>query len=66
MNVQNKFVSVLDEKNLNQLELLLKNSENARIRQRDHAIILSSKKFSKVYCKRFSPICRMRCRNKGI
>ncbi len=46
MNVPNKFVSPLDEDVTQKLELLVKNSEKARVRQRAHAIILSSKKFS--------------------
>jgi len=46
MNVPNKFVSPLDEETLTKLENLVKNAENARIRQRAHAIRLSSKNFS--------------------
>jgi transposase len=46
MNVPNKFVSPLNEKMLKQLDSLVKHSENIRVRQRAHAIILSSNKFS--------------------
>ncbi len=46
MNVPNKFVSIDDEDVLKKLESLVKKSEKAKVRQRAHAIILSSKKFS--------------------
>ncbi len=46
MNVPNKFVTPLNEEMIKKLELLVKNSEKSKVRQRAHAIILSSKQFS--------------------
>jgi transposase len=46
MNVPNKFITPLDKNVVKKLELLIKNSEKARVRQRAQAIMLSSKKFS--------------------
>ncbi len=46
MNVPNKFVSPLDDNVVKKLESLIKNSKNAKVRQRAQAIILSSKIFS--------------------
>jgi hypothetical protein len=41
-----KFISSLDKSTISKLKLLSTHSQNIRIRQRAHAIILSSKKFS--------------------
>ncbi len=46
MNVPNKFVSTDDEDVIKRLESLVKDSKTAQVRQRAHAIILSSKRFS--------------------
>ena len=46
MNVPNKFITPLDDDVINTLEDLVKNSTKARLRQRAHAIILSSKRLS--------------------
>ena len=48
MNVPNKFITPLDDDDdiINKLEDLVKNSTKARLRQRAHAIILSSKRLS--------------------
>ena len=45
MNVPNKFVSPLDDDVVKKLESIIKNSKNAKVRQRAQAIILSSKIF---------------------
>ncbi|OAD22450.1 transposase, partial [Candidatus Thiomargarita nelsonii] len=46
MKVPVKFVGALEENQVKQLKELMKNSEQPKIRQRSHAILLSSKGFS--------------------
>ena len=40
-----KFIATLDDETQNRLRLLMHSSENARVRQRAHAILLSSKRY---------------------
>ena len=46
MKIPSKFVSPLNEQQINNLRALVKNSDKPRIRQRAHAILLSSKAFT--------------------
>ncbi|NJO17598.1 MAG: helix-turn-helix domain containing protein [Thioploca sp.] len=46
MKTPSKFVALLNEEQINNLKNILKHSEQPRIRQRAHAILLSSKAFS--------------------